>query len=194
VALAVVWLAGCQFASAPPSVAPSATAGRSASAASSPTPPRPPASSTPVPPTALPRTPTPQPVRSPTGPAAPVAPTRTPALAARSTSAAPTLGRAGAPSATPGRGADAGALLPGTQARLTGDVTQFAASARVMEVQVDGGGRRQVSLSPSATIRRADGSTGSAADLRPGQRVQATGRVSGDAGLIADEVLLLAPR
>jgi hypothetical protein len=84
--------------------------------------------------------------------------------------------------------------LPGGQERLTGDVTAFAASARVLQVRVDGGGERQVSLAPSAAIRRADGSAGTAADLRPGQRVQATGRSSGDASLVAEEIVLLAPR
>jgi hypothetical protein len=63
-----------------------------------------------------------------------------------------------------------------------------------MQVRVDGGGERQVSLAPSATIRRADGSVGSLVDLGPGTRVQATGRVSGDAGLVADEVVVLARR
>jgi hypothetical protein len=70
----------------------------------------------------------------------------------------------------------------------------FAASARVMQVRVDGGGERQVSLAASAAVRRADGSAGTAADLSPGQRVQATGRGNGQTGLVADEVVVLPPR
>ncbi|HEY7063933.1 MAG TPA: hypothetical protein VII06_20810 [Chloroflexota bacterium] len=73
-------------------------------------------------------------------------------------------------------------------------MTTFAASARVVQLRVDGGGERQVSLAPSATIKRMDGSAGSAADLGPGQRVRVAGRSATDAGLVADEVLLLGPR
>ena len=75
---------------------------------------------------------------------------------------------------------------------MTGAVANFAASARVLQVRTDGGGERQVSLGASAAIKRADGTLGSPADLRPGQRVRAIGRGNGDAGMIADEVVLLA--
>jgi len=85
-------------------------------------------------------------------------------------------------------------MLPPGQQQLTGDVTNFAASARVMLVRVDGDGERQVSLAESAAIKHADGRAASPAELRPGQRIRATGRGSGDAGLIADEVVILGTR
>ena len=178
-------LAGCQFANSPASVAP--TVGRSASAANSATPTRPAtaASASPTRPSG------PTPGRTPTSPAG-GAPTTV--AAATSTPRAPTLGRVDTPSPTLGRGGSVGAILPPGQERLTGDVTAFAASARVLQVRTEGGRERQVSLAPSAAIKRADGSAGTPADLRPGQRVQATGRGNGDADLIADEIVLLAPR
>jgi hypothetical protein len=188
IALATMLLAGCQFANSPPSVAPNA--GRSVGAAGTATATRPAASA--AGPSVSPTRPaSPNPGRSPTisGSGSPaLAPTRT------STPRVPTLGRTDPPSPTPARGSATGAILPAGQERLTGDVVTFAASARVLQIRVDGGGERQVSLAPSAASRRPDGSPGTAADLRPGQRVQATGRASADAGLIADEVVLIGPR
>lgn len=185
-ALTALMLARCQFANSPASPAP--TPVRAASAAATATPTR--LTSANIVSTSVPTQPAaPTPVRSATPvratPAAPT-PTNAPRV--------PTLGRSATASSTPRSGSGVGAILPPGQERLTGDVKTFAASARVLLVSTDGGGERQVSLSPSATIKRADGSTGTAADLGPGQRVQATGRTSGDAGLVAEEIVLLAPR
>ena len=73
-------------------------------------------------------------------------------------------------------------------------MTSFAASARVLQLRVNGGGERQVSLTPNATVRRADGTLATAADLRPGQRVQVTGRRGADDALVADEVTIVGGR
>jgi hypothetical protein len=85
-------------------------------------------------------------------------------------------------------------LLPSGGERLVGEVVTFAASARVVQVRVEGGGERAVSLAPGAVLRRPDGSPAPPADLRTGQRVQVTGRTGADGALIADEVLLLSSR
>lgn len=191
IVLGLTALAGCQFASAPPGAAPTATAGRPATVAGTATLTQATASPTGGVTAAPPRTASPTTARAPTpagGASSGPAPTRT------ATRPVPTLGRPDAATPTAARGAGPGAILPAGQERLTGDVTSFAASARVMQVRVDGGRERQVSLAASAAIRRADGSAGSAADLRPGQRVQATGRVNGDAGLVAEEVVVLESR
>ncbi len=85
-------------------------------------------------------------------------------------------------------------LLPGTVERLNGEVATFAASARVIQLHIAGGGERQVSLAPNATVRRADGAAASPADLRPGLRIQVAGQPGAAGALVADEVVLLDPR
>jgi hypothetical protein len=117
-----------------------------------------------------------------------------PSPTARPSPPAPTLGRAVSAGASPTAAPGSGGLLPAGGERLTGEVTTFAASARVLQMRTDGGGERQVSLAPNAAIRRTDGAPAPSADVRPGQRVQVTGRPGADGALLADEVVLLGAR
>ena len=198
--LAAVALAGCQLASAPPGAGPI------------PSPTARVANSSPVPqgasPTAARTTGAATATRTASAPAATpvsgspvvqsgsvpttgtrVAPSPTP----RPSPPAPTLGRSVASPTPPRSTPDSSGLLPAGGERLTGEVTTFAASARVLQMRVDGGGERQVGLAPNAVVRRADG-TSAPSEVRPGQRVQVSGRPGAEGTLIADEVVLLDRR
>jgi hypothetical protein len=91
-------------------------------------------------------------------------------------------------------GSTGGAILPVGREQVTGEMTDFAASARVMRVRGDDGGERQISLAPAAVIHRADGSAGTPADLQPGLRLRAAGQKGTGEALVADDVVLLTRR
>jgi hypothetical protein len=86
----------------------------------------------------------------------------------------------------------AGGLLPTAGEQLSGEVTSFAASARVLQLRASAGAEQQVSLAPDAVVRRSGGGAASTAELRPGSRVQVSGRRGADGTFVADQVTLLS--
>jgi hypothetical protein len=94
--------------------------------------------------------------------------------------------------ATATRPAPTGGLLPSGGEQLSGEVTSFAASARVLLLRAGAGVEQQVSLTPDVVVRRSGGGTATTADLRPGSRVQVSGRRGADGTLVADQVTVLS--
>jgi len=73
-----------------------------------------------------------------------------------------------------------------------GRIARFAASARVFLLEVDRGGEQEVGLASDVAIRHADGRPATAAELRPGQRVEVIGKRTGGGALVAERITLLA--
>jgi hypothetical protein len=177
-ALIVSLLTACQIASWPPGAASPTATPRPRAAAQSPLP------------TAT--------VRGSPSPTSGVSATATPRA-----SPAPTVRLAQAtasatvrPSPTPpgfGRGTPL-ASTPAGGVQLAGEIVVFAASARVMQLRLDNGTERPVSLAASATLRWDDGAPASATDLGPGLRVRVAGRPGAGGSVLADEVVLLRRR
>jgi hypothetical protein len=210
-------LAGCQIASSPPEVSVTTTRTRGATSTPAAAPSArlssSPAAALPtVTATARPASPavSPTTVRTPTTlPPTVFAPTlalptrlvaATPAPNQRTSAPSPTTGSTGSVAlptfarATilppPGTATAPGGLLPGGGQQLSGEVLNYAASARVLQLKV-GGTTREVSLAPNAAIRRADGAPASAADMRAGEQVEVVVAPSSDGALVASALTIV---
>lgn len=207
-------LAGCQIASSPPEVSVTTTRTRGATSAPAGTPsarPSPsPAAALPTPTaTARPASPVLSPTAARTATTIPPAafaptlslPTRlvaaTPAPAQRTPAPSPSAGSAALPTfarATilppPGTAVAPAGVLPAGGQQLSGEVLNYAASARVLQIRV-GGTTREVSLAPNAAIRRTDGAPASAADMRAGEQVEVVVAPSSDGSLVASALTIV---
>ncbi len=207
-------LAGCQVASSPPEVSVTTTRTRGATGAPAATPsarlsPSPAAAQPTVTATARPASPVPSPTVARTATTIPPAafaptlslPTRliaaTPAPAQRTTLPSPGTGNVAVPTfarATilppPGTAVPPAGVLPAGGQQLSGEVLNYAASARVLQLRV-AGTTREVSLAPNAAIRRTDGAPASAADMRAGEQVEVVVAPSSDGSLVASALTIV---